>query len=124
MEILRNLILFLLGGGILFMVVRSLRANRLKEQYAIIFILTSIPFIGLSLWTNGIGYVGRLLSIDYRTVSLVCVTVFFILMIFKLFSIISIQERRITVLAQYVAILMQKLQLEDLPKCEKNNLKN
>jgi len=113
MEIIRNLILFVLGGAVLIMAVRSLRAHRLKERYAIIFVLTGIPLIGLSLWTNGVGYVSELLSIDYRTVSLVCVTFFFILMIFKLFSIVSVQERRITVLAQRVAILVQELQLQD-----------
>lgn len=113
MEIIRNLVLFILGGSILMMAVRSLRAHRLKERYAIIFILTGFPFLGLSLWTNGVGYVSEMLRIDYRTVSLVCITIFFVLMIFKLFSIVSVQERQITVLAQHVAILTQKLQLKD-----------
>lgn len=113
MEIIRNLVLFILGGSVLIMAVRSLRAHRLKERYAIIFILTGLPFIGLSLWTNGVGYISQMLSIDYRTVSLVSVTFFFILMIFKLFSIVSVQERQITVLAQRIAVLTQKLQLKD-----------
>jgi hypothetical protein len=122
MEIIRSLILFVLGGTVLIMAVRSLRAHRLKERYAIIFVLTGIPFIGLSLWTNGMGYVSELLSIDYRTVSLVCITFFFILMIFKLFSIVSVQERRITVLAQRVAILTQRLQIDDPSISEKDYL--
>ena len=122
MEFIRNLILSVLGGAVLIMALRSLRSHRLKERYAIIFVLTGIPFLGLSLWTNGVGYVSELLSIDYRTVSLVSVTFFFILMIFKLFSIVSVQERQITVLAQHVAILTKKLQIKDPSIGEKDFL--
>jgi hypothetical protein len=115
MEIIRNFILFALAGGIFFLALRSLRAQRLKERYAIIFVLTGIPFLGLGFWTDGVGYIGSFLSIDYRTVSLVCITIFLILMIFKLFSIVSVQERQITILAQQVGILMQKHKIEDKP---------
>lgn len=113
MEIIRNLILFTLGGGLFFLALRSLRAQRIKERYAIIFVLTGIPFLGLGFWTEGVGYIGSLLEIDYRTVSLVCITVFLILMVFKLFSIVSVQERQIAILTQQLAILMQKQKLED-----------
>ncbi len=113
MIILRNLIALALGAAILFMAIRSLRAGRLKERYALIFVLTGIPFLVLALWRDGVGYLANLLDIDYRTLALIGVTTFFMLMIFKLLSIVSVQERRITTLTQHVAILMQKQGLVD-----------
>ena len=80
MESIRNLILFVLGGGLLLLTLRSLRAHRLKERYVIIFILLGLPFIFLGFWTEGVGYIGKILGIDYRTISLLGVTFFFILL--------------------------------------------
>lgn len=115
MIILRNLIVLVIGATILLMAVRSLRADRLKERYALIFILTGIPFLALALWRDGVGYIADKLDIDYRTLALLAVTTFFMLMIFKLLSIVSVQERRITSLAQHVSILMHKQGLKPVP---------
>lgn len=115
MIILRNLIVLALGASILFMAIRSLRAGRLKERYALIFVLTGLPFLLLALWRDGVGYLANLLDIDYRTLALIGVTTFFMLMIFKLLSIVSVQERRITTLAQNVSLLMQKQGITGLP---------
>jgi len=113
MIIIRNLIVLILGATILLMAVRSLRAGRLKERYALIFVLTGLPFLVLALWRDGVGYLAGLLDIDYRTLALLGVTTFFMLMIFKLLSIVSVQERRITTLTQHVGILMDKQGLTD-----------
>ncbi len=115
MIIIRNLIVLAIGATILFMAVRSLRADRLKERYAIIFVLTGLPFLILALWRDAVGYLANFLQIDYRTLALIAVTIFFMLMIFKLLSIVSVQERRITTLAQHVSILMHKQGLTDPP---------
>ncbi len=113
MIILRNLIVLAIGATILLMAVRSLRAGRLKERYALVFILTGIPFLVLALWRDGVGFIADKLQIDYRTLALIAVTMFFMLMIFKLLSIVSVQERRITTLAQNVGLLMHKQGLAD-----------
>lgn len=115
MIILRNLIVLAIGATILFMAVRSLRAGRLKERYALIFFLTGIPFLGLALWRDAVGFIADKLQIDYRTLALLGVTTFFMLMIFKLLSIVSVQERKITSLAQTVGVLMQKQGITELP---------
>jgi hypothetical protein len=115
MTILRNLIVLTIGATILFMAIRSLRADRLKERYAIIFVLTGLPFLLLALWRDAVGYLANFLQIDYRTLALIAVTIFFLLMIFKLLSIVSVQERRITTLAQHVGILMHKQGLTQRP---------
>lgn len=115
MIILRNLIVLTIGATILFMAVRSLRADRLKERYALIFFLTGIPFLALALWRDAVGFIADKLDIDYRTLALIAVTTFFMLMIFKLLSIVSVQERKITSLAQHVGILLEKQGITHLP---------
>jgi hypothetical protein len=115
MIILRNLIVLAIGATILLMAIRSLRADRLKERYALILVLTGLPFLLLAMWRDAVGYLAEILQIDYRTLALLGVTVFFMLMIFKLLSIVSVQERRITTLAQNVGILMHKQGITDLP---------
>ena len=115
MIILRNLIFLALGAVILFLALRSLRAGRLKERYALVFALTGLPFLVLALWRDALGTIAYLMDIDYRTLALIGVTTFFLLMTFKLLSIVSVQERRITTLAQDVGILMQKQGLTRLP---------
>ncbi len=114
MIILRNLIVLVMGATLLLMAVRSLRAGRLKERYALIFVLTGLPFLLLALWRDGVGYIASLLDIDYRTLALIGVTTFFMLMIFKLLSIVSVQERRITTLAQNMSLLLHKQGLDPL----------
>ena len=100
----------LLTVGVLFMVLalHSLRRQHLKERYAILFVFVGLPFLVLAVWQDGAGRLAQLLGIDYRTVQVIGLGVFCLLMIFKLLSIVSIQDRRIAELAQLVGILMEK----------------
>ena len=87
---------------------RRLRQYKLKERYALLFLAMGCPFLALAVWPNGVDYVGRFLDIDYRTVTLLCVSAFLILVVFQLLTIVSIQDQKITTLAQLVGILMEK----------------
>ncbi len=102
-----TLILLAIGNVVLLLAVRSLRRQRLKERYALLFGAVGIPFLALAAWPDAIGYVADRLGIEYQTVLLLAVTAFFLLMNFNLLSIVSVQERRINCLAQIVAILSQ-----------------
>ncbi len=88
-----------------------LRRYRLKERYALVFLLLGLPFLALAAWPNGVDWVGRRLGIDYRTVTLLCVSTVLILMVFELLTIVSVQDQKITALAQLVGILMEKQKL-------------
>ena len=105
-----TLILLAIGNMLLLLAIRSLRAHRLKERYALLFLAVGLPFLALAAWPSAVGYVADWLGIDYHTVLLLAVTAFFLLMNFNLLSIVSLQERRIATLAQSVAILSQKRQ--------------
>jgi fatty acid desaturase len=103
-----RIILISFGFTVLFMAIRRLRAYRLKERHMILFVLTGLPFLGLAMWPAAMGWLGQLLSIQYFTLSLLCVTAFLILMVFELLTIVSSQDRKISTLAQMVGIMMEK----------------
>ena len=102
------LIMLAIGTLLLLLSIRSLYANRLKERYALLFLFLGLPFIGLAVWPDAVGHGARRLGIEYPTVILLATTTFFLLINFKLLSIASVQERRITALAQIVGLLTKK----------------
>jgi len=104
-----TLILLAIGNMLLLMAIRSLRAQRLKERHALLFAAVGVPFLGLAIWPDGIGWIAARLGIEYQTVLLLAVTTFFLVVNFNLLSIVSVQERRIVCLAQMVAMMAQKL---------------
>ena len=111
--ILKSLILLILGGSLFTLAVRRLRQYRLKERYAIVFLLLGLPFALLAAWPNAVGQIAYLLDMDYRTVTLLCVAGFLTIMVFELLTIVSVQDQKITTLAQHVGILMEKQKLAE-----------
>jgi hypothetical protein len=93
--------------------VRRLRQYKLRERYALVFLLLGLPFALLAAWPNAIGYLADLLDIHYQTVTLLCVTGFLTVMVFELLTIVSLQDQKITTLAQLVGILMEKQKLAE-----------
>jgi len=67
----------------------------------------------LAIWPRGVEILSSLLRIEQKTITLLCVTIFLILVVFELLTIVSVQDRKITTLAQMVGILMEKQQLID-----------
>jgi hypothetical protein len=92
----------------LLLAIRRLNQYKLKERYTLVFVLIGLPFLALAVWPNAVGRVAVLLGIDYRSITLLCVTAFFLLMVLELLTIVSQQDRKITALAQMVGILMAK----------------
>src|SRR5687768_18621992 len=110
---LKSLILLLLGAGLLGLAVLRLRRYRLKERYALIFLLLGLPFFALAAWPNAVGRLADFLDVDYRTLTLLGVASVLALMVFELLTIVSIQDQKITALAQLVGILMEKQKLAE-----------
>ena len=99
------------GGILLVLAVRRLRTYRLRERYALVFALLGLPFIALAYWPDAVGWIAHRLNIQYNTLALIGVSCFLILAVFELLSIVSVQEQKITALAQLVGILMEKQNL-------------
>lgn len=107
----RSAFLIGFGGLLLFLAVRRMRAYKLRERYALVFGLLALPFLALAVWPDAIGWLATTLAIQYNTLALLGVTSFLVLAVFELLSIVSVQERKITALAQLVGILMEKEKL-------------
>ena len=105
---IRSVILLTFGSVLLLLAIRSLRAQRLKERYAILFFFTGLPFMVLAIWPDGILFLGDLLRIEKAATMVLCLGAFVILVLFMLLSIVSVQDRRIATLSQMVAILMER----------------
>ena len=101
------------GGILLLLAVRRLRTYKLKERYALLFVLIGLPFVALAFWPDAVGWMAAKLKMQYTTLALICVSVFLFLMVFELLSIVSVQDQKITALAQLVGILMEKEKLAD-----------
>jgi hypothetical protein len=110
---IKSLILLTLGGSLFTLAVRRLRQYKLRERYALVFLLLGLPFAVLAAWPNAIGYLADRLDIHYQTVTLLCVAGFLTVMVFELLTIVSLQDQKITALAQYVGILMEKQKLAE-----------
>lgn len=108
MNLVRSLILVGFGGLLLLMAVRRLRRYQLKERYTLLFLFLGVPFLILAVWPGGVEWLARVLGMAYFTAMLLCVSAFLILTVFELLTIVSQHDRRISTLAQSVAILMEK----------------
>jgi len=117
----RSLFLILFGGSILMLTIRRLSQYKLKERYALIFLFTGLPFLGLAMWPDAMGILASWVHIEYRTLSLMFVSVFLLLMVLELLSIVSQQDRKITTLAQMVGILMEKQEFANQKQEEQKN---
>ena len=110
---IQKMFLATFGTLLLLLAIRRLRTYRLKERYALLFVLIGLPFVGLAFWPDAVGWMAHQLHIAYPTFALICVSVFLFLMVFELMTIVSVQDQKITALAQLVAIMMEKHKLAE-----------
>jgi hypothetical protein len=113
MLILQRWFLATFGTLLLLLAIHRLRTYKLKERYALLFLLIGLPFVGLAFWPQGVLWTAVKLGIQYNTLSLICVSVFLFLVVFELLTIVSVQDQKINALAQLVAILMEKQKLAE-----------
>lgn len=105
---IRTIILAVFGVLLFVLALRSLRAQRLKERYVLLFAFVSAPFLVLAAWPDGVIWLTHTLEIEKATVLILGLAAFVILMLFELLSIISVQERKIAALAQVVGLLTEQ----------------
>ena len=108
---IRTLILLVFGIGLLFFALRSLRQQRLKERYALVMIFSGLPFLVLAFWPRGLLALANVMDIGVSALMVMLLTLFVVLMIFKLLSVVSVQGRQIATLTQLIGILMEHQKL-------------
>ena len=96
---------------LLLVVFELIRSRRLRERYALLWLLTGIVLLALSLWRSGLNTIAGWLGVEtYPPAVLFAIGVLFILAVLLHYStVISKLADQNTVLAQRLALLEEKL---------------
>ncbi len=100
-------IIFLIGLlGLLSIVLELVRRKKLQEKYSLLWLLTIVVLLVLSLWKDSLRLIAKVLGIEIPSNALFVVGLVFILAILLHFSVvISSSSRKHKELAQQFAIL-------------------
>jgi len=109
-------IVMILGSvGLLLIVLELVRRRRLKEEYSLLWLLTAVVLLALSLWRSSLDLIAKLMGIFYPPTALFVVGFGFVLLLLLYFStIISQLSGENNSLTQRLAILDWRVrQLEE-----------
>ncbi len=109
---IRSLILVLFVVVLSLLTLRSLRAQRLKERYVLLFLTLGLPVLLLVVWPDAVVWAESVLQIEKATLLVMALGVFTVLLLLKLLSIVSVQQRQIAALAQLTGILLEQQNLQ------------
>jgi hypothetical protein len=95
---------------LLLAVLELVRRRRLREKYALLWILTAIVLLVLSVWRGAVTSIATALGVSYGPTVLFAVGALFVLVVLLHYStVISALTDRTVVLAQKVASLEQRI---------------
>ena len=102
--------LILLGG-----VFQLIRSRRLRERYALLWLLTGLVLLALSAWRGGLNTIAGWVGVTgYPPAVLFAVALLFVLVVLLHYStVVSRLADQNTVLAQRLALLEEKLRRRD-----------
>ena len=101
-----------LTGSVLFLllVLDAVRRQRLREAYALIWLMISVGMLVMSLWTDILKLISELIGIQYPPATLfLLLTVGILLLLFQYSIVISLHNEKIIRLAQEIALLKEQL---------------
>jgi hypothetical protein len=92
--------------ALLFVVLELIRTRRLRERYALMWLVTAAVLITLSLWRSGLDTIAGLVGIHYAPSALFAIAAVFIVVVLLHYStVISRLSDENAILAQRVALL-------------------
>ena len=102
---------------LLLLVLELVRRRRLQERYAILWILTALVLLVLSIWRGALESMAGMVGIAYAPALLFAITSFFVVIVLLHYStVISRLSQQNTSLAQAVALLEERVRrLEEQP---------
>jgi hypothetical protein len=101
-------------------VLELVRRRRLREKYALLWILTAIVLLVLSVWRGAVTSIATTLGVSYGPTVLFAVGALFVLVVLLHYStVISALTDRTVTLAQRVSILEQRI--EHLERVERDS---
>ena len=99
----------------LMFILELIRKEKIREAYALLWLLMSSFFLVLSIWRDGLDYFGQLVGIAYSPTALLLVLVMGIILILIQYSVVvSSQTTKIKKLSQELALL--SLQIKKIEK--------
>jgi hypothetical protein len=101
----------LISLALLLVVLELVRRRRLREKYALLWILTAIVLLVLSVWRGLVDSIALSLGISYGPIVIVAIGALFILVVLLHYStVISALTDRTVTLAQELAILQGRVE--------------
>jgi hypothetical protein len=96
---------------LLLVVFELIRRRRLRERYALLWLLTGVVLLALSLWRDGLNTIARWFGVTGYppAVLFALATLFIILVLLHYSTVISKLADRSTILAQRLALLEEEL---------------
>jgi hypothetical protein len=100
---------------LLAVVFELIRRRRLRERYALLWLLTGLVMLGLSLWRDGLNTIAGWFGVtEYPpAVLFAAATLFIIVVLLHYSTVISKLADRNTILAQRLALLEERLAARD-----------
>jgi hypothetical protein len=110
-----EMVMILGSVGLLLIVLELVRQRRLKEEYSLLWLLTAVVLLALSLWRSSLDLIAKLMGIFYPPTALFVIGFGFVLLLLLYFStIISQLSGENNSLTQRIAILDWRVrQLEE-----------
>lgn len=101
---------FLAGLLILAIVLWLVRKEKLREEYSILWILTALIFMALSVWRGSLNIISKILGIYYVPSALFLIGLFFLVIILLHFStVLTKLSNQTKELVQKVGLLEEKV---------------
>lgn len=95
---------------LLLVVLELIRGRKLKERYALMWLVTGVVLLALSVWRGGLNTVAGWLGVDYAPAILFAVATLFVIVVLLDYStVLSRLSDQNTLLAQEVGILRRRL---------------
>jgi hypothetical protein len=96
--------------ALLVVVFELIRSRRLRERYALLWLLTAVVMLVFSLWRQGLGRISSTIGVAYPPTALLAIASLFILVVLLHYStVISRLSDQNTILAQKLALLETEL---------------
>ena len=109
-----SIVAALVSFALLLVVLELIRSRRLRERYALLWLLTGVVLLVLSLWRGGLNTIASWFGISgYPPAILFAVGILFILLVLLHYStVISRLSDQSTILAQRLALLEERFREE------------
>ncbi|MBW6459754.1 MAG: DUF2304 domain-containing protein [Bacteroidales bacterium] len=110
--------------GLFLYILYLVRKKKIKEEYSLLWLFSSIVFIFFSIWRDGLEYFAKLVGIAYPPAALFLILMLAIFLILIEFSIIiSRHSEETKILAQEIALLKNRIEMSESGKKAQNTIR-